>query len=118
MNSCVLKIRQFAKKIIAYSIEGEEKVYRGTHPPFRVTRHYTRRYHRELDGRSVQPDKIVVDNYMGRGYGCNGKYVTEALLASNEALDIVWTVKDPEGQSGQFPRGVRLVRYGSPEALR
>lgn len=118
MKTWVIKLRHLAKKVIAYSIEGEEKVYRLKHTPFRVKRHYTRRYHRELEGLFVQPDKIVVDNYMGRGYGCNGKYVTQALLASGEALDIVWTVKDPAGQQEQFPKGVRLVRYGSPEALR
>ncbi len=117
MKPYIRKIRQLAKTIISYEIEGEEKVYRLKHTPFFIKDHYTRSYHQKLEQLLVQPDKIVFDNYMGRGYGCNGKYVTEELLKKAQDLDIVWTVKDPKGQRDSFPKQVRLVEYGSPEAM-
>lgn len=118
MHACVRRVRQMAKRIIAYEIRGEDKVYRLKHTPFFVKRRYTRAYHRELAALAVQPYKIVFDNYMGKGYGCNGKYVTEALLKKGRGLDIVWTVKDAKEQNAQFPDQVRLVEYGSREAMR
>ena len=118
MNACIKKIRSLAKKIIAYTMEGEEKVYRLRHTPFRVKIHFTRHFHRELEQLPIQYNKVVFDNYMGKGYGCNGKYVTESLLAADSDLDIVWTVQEPQKQRAKFPKQVRLVRYGSEEAMR
>lgn len=118
MSPYMKKIRQFAKKIIAYEIRGEDKVYRLKCTPIQVKRHYTRMYHKELEQLPIEPRKIVFDNYMGRGYGCNGKYVTQALLAMDKDLDIVWTVKDPKEQREDFPEQVRLVQYASAEAVR
>lgn len=118
MNSYIRKIRKFIKKFILYTIEGEEKVYRLRHTPFCVKKHYTRTYHQNLERLPIQPNKIILDNYMGKGYGCNTKYVTEALLAAGNDLEIVWTVQDPVKQRDDFPKQVRLVRYGSPEAMK
>lgn len=117
MNSYIRRIKKLAKTFISYEIRGEEKIYRLRHTPFCVKNHYTKKYHRDLEGQPVQPDKIIFDNYMGRGYGCNGKYVTEALLKKERKLDIVWTVLNPEEQRDCFPKQVRLVEYGSPEAM-
>lgn len=117
MNPYIRKIRQLAKTIISYEIQGEEKAYGLKHTPLVWKVRYTRRYHKELEQLPLQPGKIVFDNYMGKGYGCNGKYVTEALLKKKQDLDIVWTVKDIEGQRKDFPKQVRLVEYGSKEAM-
>lgn len=112
------QIKRIAKKFIAYSIEGEKKVYRLKHTPLKIARCYTKEYHREYEKLPVVPNKIIFDNYMGKGFGCNGKYVTKELLLSKEAYDIVWTVKDALNHQQNFPAGVRLVEYGSKEALR
>lgn len=67
----------------------------------------------------VQPNKIVCDNYMGKPYGCNSKYVVDKLLEKYPGkLDIVWTVTKKEMASESFPEGVRLVEYGSINAKR
>lgn len=118
MKPDMVTIKKLAKKIISYSIEGEEKVYRLKNTPFRVKKQYTRFFHEELERLPVVPGKVVFDNYMGKGYGCNGKYVTEALLKTGLNLDLVWTVQDPKGLREQFPKEVRLVEYGSAEAMR
>ncbi len=118
MKPDIATIKQLAKKVISYSIEGEEKVYRLKHTPFCVKKQYTRFFHDELESLPVVPEKIVFDNYMGKDYGCNGKYVTEALLKTGMHLDLVWTVRDAGERRGMFPKEVRLVEYGSREAMR
>ncbi len=55
----------------------------------------------------VKKNKIVFENYYGKGFGDNGKYIAKELLSSREKLDIVWTVKD---KKEKFPSGVRSVK--------
>lgn len=65
----------------------------------------------------VQRNKVVFDNYMGRPFGCNCKYVVNKLLEKYPGqLDIVWTVTKQEKDARGFPEGIRLVEYGSTKA--
>lgn len=116
------KLKKFIKIFIDYKITEEERVYTLKHTPLRVKKCYTQFYHRELESLPVRPNKVVFDNYMGSGYGCNGKYVLQKLLEvdrdSDKKLDIVWTVKDADSRRDQFPPEIRLVEYGSKEAMR
>lgn len=63
----------------------------------------------------IQSNKIVVDNFGGRGMGDNPKYIVEALLKKNSSLDIVWQVSD---KNMFIPKGVRKVKYCTPTALK
>ncbi len=58
----------------------------------------------------IKNNKIVFVSYLGKGYGDNGKYIAEELLARNENLDIVWLCRDMDSV---FPKGIRKVRYNS-----
>ncbi len=63
----------------------------------------------------INPYKIVVDNFGGRGYGDNPKYIVDELLAdSRVTLDIVWLVNDMDEA---VPEGVRKVKYNSVRAI-
>jgi CDP-glycerol glycerophosphotransferase len=62
----------------------------------------------------IKDNKIIFDNFLGKGYGDNPKYIAEELLRRNLDLDLVWVVKD-EGE--KFPNGIRTVKYGSIRAL-
>lgn len=62
----------------------------------------------------VKKNKIVFDNFGGRGYGCDPKYIAEELLKRKEPLDLVWLTKDIECE---LPDGIRPVRYGSMRAM-
>lgn len=62
----------------------------------------------------VRNNKIVFDNFGGRGYGCDPKYIAEELLKRKEPLDLVWLTKDVECE---LPDGIRPVRYGSIRAM-
>ena len=58
--------------------------------------------------------KLVFDNFGGRGYGDNPKYIADELLKQDKNLDIVWLTKD---MSTSVPDGFRKVRYGSWRAF-
>ena len=62
----------------------------------------------------VRKNKIVFDNFGGRGYGCDPKYIAEELLKRKEVLDLVWLTKDIKCE---LPEGIRPVRYGSIQAM-
>ena len=63
----------------------------------------------------IQKKKIFFNNYFGRGYGCNPKYICEALHRLHPDYDLVWEVS-LEHQNG-FPDYVRIVKLDSPKAI-
>lgn len=63
----------------------------------------------------INPNKIVVDNFGGRGYGDNPKYIIDELLKdSQRELDIVWLVNN---MNEPVPNGVRKVKYNSVQSI-
>ena len=64
----------------------------------------------------INDKKIVFSNYMGRGYGCNCKYLAEELLRQNNDYDLVWVI-NPNEDVSIFPKGIRVVDYTSEDAL-
>ena len=117
MQKIKVRIKTFVKKFFDYTIENDVRVYRLKHTPFCMKCSLTKQALREYGVYAVEPKKIIFDNYMGHGYGCNSKYVTEELLKRRKDLDVVWTVKDIEKCKDEFPKGVRLVEYGSKQAM-
>lgn len=117
-----MSLRSMAKKVIDYTIEEEYKVYRLKKTPFAYRRKFTKEFHNSCDHLPICENKIVFSNYMGGGYGCNGKYVLEYLLRHEaklaQKLDLVWVVSGAEKKKEMFPPQVRLVEYGSKEAMR
>lgn len=69
---------------------------------------------------AIEDNKIVIDNFNGGSYGCNPKYITEELLKRDKNYDIVWLVKSVKNEieKGYFPAGIRLVGYGTKQALK
>lgn len=116
-----MSLRSLAKRVIDYTIEEEDKVYRLKGTPFAYRKRFTRRYHEKYDDAPICAGKVVFSNYMGGGYGCNGKYVLEYLLKNEpefaDKLDLVWIVRDAEKNRSFFPPNVRLVEYGSEQAM-
>lgn len=86
--------------------------------PIRIDR--SRYYKKFCADMPIDPNKIVIDNFNGGSYGCNPKYITEELLKRNKNYDIVWLVRNvkKEKENGCFPKGVRLVGYGTKLALK
>ena len=64
--------------------------------------------------RPIQPGKIVFDNYLGRGYGCNPKYTAQKLIErGGERYDLVWLVSRKHVAHSELPPQIRPVRHGS-----
>ena len=64
--------------------------------------------------RPIQAGKIVFDNYLGRGYGCNPKYVAKKLIERGaDGYDLVWLVSREHLGHSELPPQIRAVRHGS-----
>lgn len=60
----------------------------------------------------VEERKILFISNSGKGYMCNGKYITEELLRQGQDVDIVWAFNDMECK---VPNKVRKVKKDSYE---
>ncbi len=58
----------------------------------------------------IRKDKVFFENYFGRGYGCNPKYICEALR-SRGGFRLVWQTFPEYRES--LPSGVGWVKYNS-----
>lgn len=58
----------------------------------------------------VKKDKIIFDNFCGKGYGDNPKYIAEEIIRQKLALKIIWVVSD---MNEEFPVQIKKVKYGS-----
>lgn len=58
----------------------------------------------------IQKNKILFDNFFGKGYGDNPKYILEALNDLNDNFDFVWCLDD---MKNNIPDGVRKVKIFS-----
>lgn len=68
---------------------------------------------------SIEPinkRKVLICNFLGKGYGDNGKAIAESLLKKDPGLDVVWAAK-PEYMDS-VPEGIRTVAYNSFAYLR
>ena len=58
----------------------------------------------------INNKKIVFDNFNGKGFGCNPKYIATELIKKNVDCDMVWLVND---MNTEMPKEIRKVKYGS-----
>ena len=69
-----------------------------------------KKVNKEYGNCSIDDNKIVFTNYMGRGYGCNCKYLVKEILRRKLDYKLVWLINDNEDRS-VFPKEVKLVDY-------
>lgn len=62
----------------------------------------------------IQKNKIIFDNFAGKGYADNPKYIASELLNRKLNLNLVWLLNDMEQV---LPSGIRKVKYNSIRAL-
>lgn len=116
-KECRIFVKRQLKRIIEYKIINDCKVFHLKGTPITVKYSLRKKFKRKWQNIPIKPNKIVFDNYMGSGYGCNGKYVTETLLKNIEKYEIVWIVKDANKKRNLFPKQVEVIEYLSPEAF-
>ena len=61
----------------------------------------------------VNNKKVIFDNFGGKGFGCNPKYIAQELIRQDAGLDLVWMVND---ENAYVPSPIRKVKYGTAEA--
>ena len=86
----IKKIKDIVKKVVDYHIEGDYHVYTVKNTPLSIRILMTRKYNKKWAKLPINSRKIIFDNYMGSGYGCNGKYITEELLREHSDAEIVF----------------------------
>lgn len=62
----------------------------------------------------INKKKLVFDNFLGKGYGGNPKYIGEEILKQDLDWKLIWVVKD---LGEVFPKGIQPVKYGSLKAF-
>ena len=58
----------------------------------------------------VKKNKIIFNNFCGKGYGDNPKYIADEILKREKKCDLVWMVNDIEES---MPNGIRTVLANS-----
>lgn len=61
----------------------------------------------------IKKNKIVLQNFAGRGYGDNPKYIAEAIIRNNMDYELVWLCNDLKED---MPPEIRKVKFESPQA--
>ena len=62
----------------------------------------------------IQKNKIVFDNFLGKGYGDNPKAIAEEIIRQGLEWDLVWLVRQ---KYADMPPQIRQVKYASKEAM-
>jgi len=55
----------------------------------------------------VKGNKIIFDNFNGKGFGSHPKYIAKSLIDTRKKLDLVWIVNDI---SEIMPKEIRKVK--------
>lgn len=63
----------------------------------------------------VKQNRIVIDNFGGKGYGDSTKYIADGLIKANSNYDIIWLVDNLS--SYDFPFQIKPVKIDSVCAL-
>jgi len=63
----------------------------------------------------IQEDKIFVQNFHGKGYADNPKYIAEQLFLKGIKCKIIWCVSD--NCNNNFPNAIITVRYNSLKSI-
>ena len=100
MQAIKKKLKRIIKLFITYKIENDTRVYQLKYTPFTVKKSLIKKTFQQYGNTSINTKKIIFDNYMGHGYGCNCKYVTEELIRRGTDFDLVWIVKDANAHKG------------------
>lgn len=114
-------VKKYPEAVIFIAIKGAEELYRNIKQSRQGNVFLCRKqeidqlYYRMFVRLWKQPivyNKIFFMSNSGKGYMCNGKYITEELIRQRQNVDIVWAVKDIDCE---LPVQVRKVQVDTPE---
>ncbi len=62
----------------------------------------------------VVNNRIIFNNFNGKGFGCNPKYIALEILNKKLPYELAWIVKD---DNELLPKGIKAINYNSEELL-
>lgn len=77
----------------------------------------TKRFQSLCEQTEIVQNKIVFSNFVGKGYGCNPKYIAEQIIKEDLDYELVWLVTNPSQERINFPEKIRLVNINSRSAF-
>ena len=108
-------VKKFLKKFLFVTYVNNGKFYLNIKIPVKFNARIIYKYF--YASHDIVKNKIVFDNYMGKGFGCNSKYVVQKLIEMYpNKYDIVWVVSKKDNKPEEYPEGVRTVTYGSVQS--
>lgn len=63
----------------------------------------------------IKNNRIVFQNFFGKGYGDNPKYIADELLKSKENLEMIWLVKGK--YYNEIPKEIKQIKRGTLKEL-
>lgn len=66
----------------------------------------------------IDDKKVFVVSFNGNLYGDNAKYIVEAMHKLDNSIKFVWPVKEKLMEKANFPSFIKVVKYGSYEAIK
>lgn len=67
---------------------------------------------------NIERNKIVCDNFVGKSFGGEARFIVEKLIQIDPKLDIVWLYDDKKCKPEDFPSFIRLVNIKSDDAIK
>ena len=68
---------------------------------------------------SVKNNRIVFNNFNGKGYGCNPKYIAEEIIRRKLPYDMYWLCENEDiFNTGDIPTNIKKIIYKSKEAVK
>lgn len=64
----------------------------------------------------INDKKIVIDNFNGKGYSDNPKYIVERIFKENLDYKIVWLILN-ESYTENIPENIKVVKWGTVKAI-
>ena len=63
----------------------------------------------------IKNNRVIIDNFGGKGYGDNTKYIAEELIKSKKEYELFWLVDNLSSYS--FPKQIKPINIDSIKAL-
>lgn len=110
-------IKKFIQRIFSIRNSKTSKII--TFLGIKFTLNKTKIYKKLYQNSSVKNNRIIFNNFNGKGYGCHPKYIAEEIIRRKLPYDMYWLCENEDIlNNGDIPTNIKKVIYKSKEAIR
>lgn len=62
----------------------------------------------------IKKNRVIFESYVGKQYSCNPKYISEALLDTEDNYDVIWAFENPDHYNDLKTQGIHVIRDRGP----